>query len=705
MVSVSSSLPPQLVDLAQAKGVSTDYWDWQGRHTHIPEGALRKVLTALGEDVSSDVATEASLARARVAPWQRTLPATVVARLGHPCRVLVHVPHGRAVQVQALLEGGEVQPLVQVEHNVAPAEVDGVLVGEAAFEVPADLPLGYHQLMADVEGELSPSLAATRAAALVVVPDQLDLPASLAAKPAAGLMTQLYQVRSKRSWGIGDLGVLRGLAGWAARERGHDFVLVNPLHAAEPVAPIEPSPYLPTSRRFVNPMYIDVDMLPGAEHLRPVTREAIAALAEQAAPLNRSTVLDRDASWTLKREALRRAYDDIAPHQQGTLSRWREVEGEGLERFATWCVLAETHGPMWDTDWPEGLRDPRSSSVAAVRRERAEEIDFVCWLQWVAQQQLAEVQESALEAGMRLGVIHDLAVGIHPEGADAWALGDALARGVTVGAPPDQFNQRGQDWSQPPWRPDRLAELGYAPYREMIRGVLRDAGGVRIDHIIGLFRLWWIPEGHAPTDGAYVRYDHEAMIGILALEAHRAGALVVGEDLGVVEPWVREYLTERGILGTSVVWFEWGEDGRPLPPQAYRRLCLATVTTHDLPPTAGYLGLRHVDLRDELGLLTRPVEEERAAERATLDIVEETLVAAGVLPPEHRGDVPRVTAALHDWLAETPSLLKGVALTDLVGDVRTINQPGTDEEYPNWRLPLAGPDEQPLLLEDVVAGS
>ena len=698
---MSDSLPQPLVDLAQAKGVSTDYWDWQGRHTHIPETALRKVLTALGEDVSSVAAVAASLHEARVAGWRRTLPPTVVARAAGNRRVLVHVVHGSGVRVRVRLEGGGERDLVQVEHNVSAVEVDGVLIGEAAFEVPADLPLGYHQLAVDVEGELTPSLAESRSGTLVVVPDRLDLPAALAGEPATGLMTQLYQVRSERSWGIGDLGVLRELASWAAERHGHDFVLVNPLHAAEPVAPIEPSPYLPTSRRFVNPMYIDVESLPGAEGLSAEARARIAGLGGEAAPLNRSEVLERDASWTLKRQALQAAFAELAPQQAGELDAWVEAEGEGLVRFATWCVLAETHGPLWDTEWPVELRDPRSSAVAAVQQDRADEIAFVCWLQWVAQQQLATVQDAAREAGMRVGVIHDLAVGIHPEGADSWALGSALARGVTVGAPPDQFNQRGQDWSQPPWRPDRLADLGYRPYREMIQSVLRDAGGVRVDHIIGLFRLWWIPEGHAPTDGAYVRYDHEAMIGILALEAHRAGALVVGEDLGVVEPWVREHLTERGILGTSVVWFEWGDDGRPLPPEAYRRLCLATVTTHDLPPTAGYLGLRHVDLRDELGLLTRPVEEEREAERAVVGIVEDTLVAAGLLAADARGDIPAVAAALHDWLAATPSLLKGVALTDLVGDVRTINQPGTDEEYANWRLPLAGPDERTLLLEDV----
>ncbi len=193
-----------------------------------------------------------------------------------------------------------------------------------------------------------------------------------------------------------------------------------------------------------------------------------------------------------------------------------------------------------------------------------------------------------------------------------------LALGVTAGAPPDEFNQLGQDWSQPPWRPDQLVEQAYEPFRALVNAVLRHAGGVRIDHIIGLFRLWWIPKGAPPTEGTYVRYDHEAMIGILALEAHRAGAVVVGEDLGTVEPWVRDYLRERGLLGTSILWFELDRDGDggPLPAERWREYCLSSVTTHDLPPTAGYLAGEHVRLRDELGLLTRPVDEELADDQA-----------------------------------------------------------------------------------------
>jgi len=235
----------------------------------------------------------------------------------------------------------------------------------------------------------------------------------------------------------------------------------------------------------------------------------------------------------------------------------------------------------------------------------------------------------------------------------------------------------------------------------MAATVLRQAGGVRVDHIIGLFRLWWIPEGRSPSEGTYVRYDHESMIGVLALEAQRAGAVVVGEDLGVVEPSAREYLTSRGVLGTSILWFERDDKGRPLPGEKWREFCLASVTTHDLPPTAGYLTGEHVKLRDRLGLLTRPLAEETAAEEEERESWLEEVRSRGLLPRD--ATVEQTVEALHAYLTLTPSRLLCVALTDAVGDRRTQNQPGTTDEYPNWRVPLSGPDEKPLLLEDVLA--
>jgi len=357
--------------------------------------------------------------------------------------------------------------------------------------------------------------------------------------------------------------------------------------------------------------------------------------------------------------------------------------------------------------WPPELRDPASAETGAFAETHAQDVAFAEWQQWVAQDLLSEAQHVAHETGMRVGVVTDLAVGTNPIGADTWMMADTYASGVQVGAPPDAYNQLGQLWTQPPWRPDRLADLEFMPFRQMVRGALRHAGGVRIDHILGLFRLWWVPEGRPPNEGCYVRYDHEALVGILALEALRAGAFVIGEDLGTVEPWVRHYLARRGILGTSVLWFEYDDHGNPLPPERWRSCCLASVTTHDLPPTAGFLALDHVRLRHALGLLTEPLEVELesagAEQRWWLDyldaqgFVRESIDGAAIDPVE------ATVLALHRALVASPSQVLCAYLVDAVGDRRTQNQPGTIDEYPNWRVPLSGPDGNPIGLEDVYA--
>ena len=381
-------------------------------------------------------------------------------------------------------------------------------------------------------------------------------------------------------------------------------------------------------------------------------------------------------------------------------------EGAGLTDFAVWCALAEVHGNDWH-QWPDDLKDPRSEAVAAFAADQAVAVEFHVWMQWVLDEQLDAAQAAARAAGMALGVMHDLAVGVNPRGADAWALQDVFARGVSVGAPPDAYNQNGQDWTQPPWRPDRLADTAYEPFRKLVATVLRHAGGVRVDHIIGLFRLWWVPPGHLPSAGTYVRYDDEALVGILALEAHRAGAVVVGEDLGTVEPRARDVLHERGLLGTSILWFEFEheEAGAPRRPHWWREYCLASVTTHDLPPTAGYLAGDHVRLRDELGLLTRDLDTELDVDRAERRAWLETLRDHGLLDPalvdDPQRDVAAVVEALHRYLTRTPARLLSLSLSDAVGDRRTQNQPGTVDEYPNWRVPLSGPDGAPIALEDV----
>ena len=380
-------------------------------------------------------------------------------------------------------------------------------------------------------------------------------------------------------------------------------------------------------------------------------------------------------------------------------------EGAGLHRFALWCALVERLGLPWQ-DWPAPLRRPESAATAEERIELADRIDFHCWLQLLCDEQLTAAAATARALAMPVGVIHDLAVGVDPGGADAWSLQDDLfASGVSVGAPADAFNQQGQDWRQPPWRPDRLAADGYAPYRAMLRSILRHAGGVRIDHVLGLFRLWWIPEGARPSDGTYVRYDADAMLGIMTLEAHRSGALVIGEDLGTVEPGVRAPLADRGLLGSTLLWFETDKEGRPVPPERWRELTLATVTTHDLPTVTGLLALRTSTCgpgsASSTGRSRRSAPRRRDARRLA-----GTRSRARAAPTTTRRRTSELLA-LHALLAQSPCRLVAVGLADLIGDPRQPNQPGTVDAYPNWCLPLARPGAsgrvEPVLLDEALA--
>ena len=689
--------------LAAFHNVATTFKGWDGSEKQVSDATLRRVLAAMGLATATDEELRRSLAESADAVWQRPLPPTAVVRQGAPGTVRVHLPAGAAATVRIRLEDGTEQELDWPQEPEEQADIQGIRMARTLLPLPEGMALGWHRLELE-SGD-------TRAeAVLVVTPDRLGTADPLLADRTWGVQAQLYSARSSRSWGIGDLTDLADLAAVAGADYDAGFVLINPLHAAEPVPPIEPSPYLPTTRRFFNPLYIRVEAVPEYAYLDDAQRREAEAAARSLYPANTSAAeLDRDSSYAAKLKVLQDVY-----RVGRSASRQRQFEaftadaGQGLENFARWCALAEELKPG-APEWAEA-DGPDSEYVVAQLPRLQERIGFFKWLQWICDEQLEAVQRAARKAGMGIGVIHDLAVGVHPAGADAWMLRDVLTSGISVGAPPDMFNQQGQDWSQPPWHPSRLAESGYAAYRDMIRTILRHAGGIRVDHILGLFRLWWIPQdAGSPAEGAYVYYDHEALIGILALEAQRAGAVVIGEDLGVFEPWVQDYLAERGVLGTSILWFEQTEDG-PRAPEEYRVGALTSVNTHDLPPTAGYLAGEHVNLREELGLLNRPVEEERAADSEAQEAVLEALRRRGLLPEPAPGQVagqlagdmiPQTVQALHRFILQTPSVLLGVALADLVGEKKTQNQPGTADEYPNWRIPLSGPDGKAVLLDDL----
>ncbi|WP_017606932.1 4-alpha-glucanotransferase [Nocardiopsis alkaliphila] len=653
----------QLARVAEQYGIATTYQDWRGQRVPVSPDTIRHVLTSLGVD-PSDPATSAG-------PDRGLLPPAVVVREGKaPDPVL---PDGARSIVET---------------------ADGALL-------PFDpgLPLGVHTLRVTEKGR-------EHDAPLLVVPDRLE-PSVLRHNPRLwGVMSQVYSVRSRASWGTGDLHDLAELVDWSARDLGADFALINPVHATEPLTPVEPSPYLPVSRRYASPLYIRIEDVPEYARLDPVQREGVQRLARPLRERGRTAdLLDRDAVWEAKLAALEVLFQvPRSPGREEALRLYLEREGRSLVEFATWSALAEEYGPDHRT-WPAHLRDVNALAVGREALQRWPRVEFHRWVQWILDEQLARTQQSALNGGMSLGIMHDLAIGVRAGGADAWMYRDALVQGLHVGAPPDEFNRRGQDWGQPPWNPDVLARLGYGPLHQILACNLRHAGGLRVDHVMGLFRLWCVPEGASADQGTYLRYDHEGMVGVLTLAAHLADAVVVGEDLGTVEPWVREHLSDRGVLGTSVLWFENDEEGEPLAPDRWRRDCLATIATHDLPPVASYLSAEHVDLRDRLGLLERPMEEELADSEARVGRWRDLFVELGLLDEEVDpvADPAAVVAAMHAYLAATPARMLGVALTDVVGERRMQNQPGTSTEYPNWRIPLTNGEGEPVLVDELLA--
>nr|WP_246213784.1 4-alpha-glucanotransferase [Kitasatospora viridis] len=665
--------------MAHCHGVDTAYDPGDGEPVRVGAATLIAVLAALGVDAGTPGAVERSLAEHRAARAARLLPPCLVVRAGR--RTALDVAPAARLTVE-LEDGGEWR-----------------LTPGRSHWLPDDLPLGRHRLRLELADR-------TETAALVVAPERL---AALSGR-GWGFLAQLYSVLSGRSWGMGDLGDLAELAQWSGAALGADFVQLNPLHAALPGTPSDPSPYRPSTRRFADPVHLRIEAVPEFALAAPADRAALDELARQAVRLRAEVLehdglIDRDAVWALKREALELLHAvPRGPGREAAYRAFARREGDWLEQYATWCALAERHGPDWP-HWPAGLRRPGNPQVAAARAELTDRVEFHRWLAWQLDEQLGRAQRAATDAGMAIGLVQDLAVGVHPGGADAWVLQDQLATGISVGAPPDAFNAHGQDWGLPPWRPDALAAAGYAPLAELLRAAARHAGALRIDHVMGLFRLWWIPQGRPATEGTYVRYDAEAMLGVLALEAHRAGTAVIGEDLGTVEPGVREELTARGVLGTSVLWFErdWtgaeGAKGAPLAPRHWRTGCLATLTTHDLPSTAARLNGEQVTLRHQLGLLARPLAEERRAAAEELADWRSELHRLGLLPADAELD----QAALYRFLLATPAQLLGVWLPDTVGDPRPQNLPGTWDQYPNWRLPVADPGGRPVTLEQLAA--
>ena len=562
-----------------------------------------------------------------------------------------------------------------------PAEV--VLESGERRPLPADLP-----------GDLEPGwhrvVGRGGATVLVVAPDRCHLPPLLEQGGRAwGWAAQLYAVRSRASWGIGDLGDLAGLLATTGR-LGAGFALLNPLHAA---SPDESSPYNPSSRMFRNPLYLRVGAVPELAALAPGERDRVEELDRSGLGLLDHDRIDRAAVYRLKDEALRLAHGATArlPCRRAGLAAYRAAT-DNLEQFATFCALQQVHGRNW-RDWPAAYRHPARAEVTAFGEQHRDEVDYHAWLQWLLDQQLAAVPSTP----DGLGVLNDLAIGFAPDGFDAWSFQDDLAPGMTVGAPPDPLGPHGQDWGLPAFVPDRLAAGAYGPFAQTIRAGMAHAAGLRIDHVMGLFRLFWIPEGAEPAQGTYVRYPADDLLGILALESLRAGALVVGEDLGTVEQGVRERLAAEGVLSYRLAWFERDPEHPDRRRRAadYPRLALTAATTHDLPTVAGFFSGSDLDHLCDIGVVAGDRSAEAAAEQAgEVESLCRLLEDEGVLAAGER-DPGALIAAVHAFLARTPAMLVAATLEDAVGATDRPNVPGTVDERPNWALPL------PLAVEDL----
>lgn len=518
--------------------------------------------------------------------------------------------------------------------------------------LPPDLPIGRHHLT-PVDG--GPTTL------LMVRPRTCHRPDGR----LSALAVQAYASRSRESWGIGDLRDLRRLGAWV-RRHGIDHLALSPLHAPSPGDHPQPSPYYPSSRRNLNPLHITIEEVPGA-----ASDDKVAELGTEARALLSERRIDRSAVWSAKRQALEHLFDGLGTAGQRDLETFRAERGDDLERWATFCTISEQHPGTW-RDWPSKLQHPDSSAVARYAADRSERVRFHCWLQLLADRQVAALVDVA-------PIVTDLAVGVDPGGADAWIDQDLLALDARVGAPPDDFAADGQDWGLPPSIPHLMREDGYETFARTIRAALRHGAGIRIDHVLGLFRLFWIPPGGSAADGAYVRYPADDLLTVLAIESERAGAFVIGEDLGTVEEGVREDLGQIGVLSTRLVYFE------DSPPSQWPSNVGGAVTTHDLPTIAGTWTGADAELRREAGLHDDGTDSLRESL--------ERLMGDG----EHQ--VPEVVVTAHEALAGSPVDLAIANLDDVLCVSERPNMPGTTDEWPNWSI--AHPDP----IDDLIDGS
>ena len=663
--------------LAAAAGVDVEWIDQQGADHTVSPDVLRGVLDALGFPCRTPAQIKESLKR--LALPEETIPGLLVGTVG---KALILPFRARARNAHLILEGGGERAL-----DLAPGD-GGRIAMQAIREI------GYHRLQ-----------IGSREIGVAIAPKACHRVEDAAAGQRLwGLVAQVYGLRRAGDCGIGDLGAVATLAQSAARH-GAAALALSPLHALFAADPSRFGPYSPSNRLFLNPLHADPELVLGAKRVADAT--VSAGIGELCGRLDALHLVDWQEAGAAKLKRLRELHSFFLAADAGTsleadFQSYVASQGRRLEDHARFEALHAMHlakdGPQWSwRDWPAEFRRPDSPTVETFARENAVEISFHKFLQWLADRSTAAAQRVAREAGMAIGLIADLAVGLDRNGSHAWARADELLSGLTIGSPPDAFNPHGQSWGLTGFSPRALARLGYEPFIATLRAAMRYAGGVRIDHAMGLMRLWLIPDGAGPGDGAYVRYPLEPLLGLIALESQRHRAIVIGEDLGTVPAGFRERLASAGIAGMSVLWFQRDETGF-LPPKKWPSTSVAMTTTHDLPTVVGWWRGADIKAREAAGRPSADPEAEIAARAKDRKQLSEAFASAGVGDSEDAAridDGPGLMAALR-FVAETPASLALIPLEDALGLEEQPNLPGTIDEHPNWRRRLPAPAEQVL---------
>ncbi|MCG3139107.1 MAG: 4-alpha-glucanotransferase [Phycisphaerae bacterium] len=680
---------PYLRQLADRAGIWADFIDCTGQVRPTGDLTREKLLAVLGYDASSEEAATVELQA-----WEQRHRSQVLESV----RVVIAGESALRLAVRLTEESaGIIDWRLHLSSESGSAwSADGQWAiqppgGEVSLALPINPEPGYYRLQLELSNSRQRRVIPQQ---LIVVPPRCYSPAQrLQGQRGVGIWTNLYSLRSARNWGVGDFGDLQQLLRWTG-EQGMSFVGLNPLHALRNTG-MAISPYMPLSRLFRNSIYLDLPAIPEWSRCS-AAREAFDSpeMQQQLHHLRQSELVEYETIAALQRPLLRQLHRTFrqqpVAERAAAYSQYLQKQGEALLHFATFQTLEEYFQRIgqaaggWSC-WPAEYRQTQSPQIAEFRRAHAEEIDFHCWVQFEIERQLGALATTAKEAGLAVGLYQDLAIGAGPDGSEPWAYPELFLSGAAVGSPPDPFSPSGQNWALPPIHPQRLRDSGYWYWIQLLRSTLQHAGALRIDHVMGVTRQFWIPQGLNAAEGAYVSYPQEELLGILALESQRHQAIIVGEDLGTVPPGFREVLERWGLLSSQVVYFERDYQGEFIPAERYSHRALVTVNTHDLAPIRGYWLERDLHLRRQAGILDKEEDYQRllAERQRDRQALQRLLQREGL--GDELSNESNITELLHRFLLKCPSPLIGLSLDDLAGEIDPVNLPGVSPaKYPNW---------------------